>query len=159
MSDQNLNTFDDEPISLDPEPDDDEPISLVDEGQVAASRQQPSVPHAPKAGGAPGAHIKPVGAAAGGIMAGAPSKRSYGRGLAEAVKKIEFKRPMNLDGTGATRCRIFHSKIAEAPLSVMQHHINEWLDSEEIEVKQVGHVVGTMQGKSTEPNLIVVVWY
>jgi len=62
-------------------------------------------------------------------------------------------------GQGATRCRIFHSKIAAAPLENMEQAINEWLDSEKIEVKNVGHVIGTMEGKRPEPNVIVMVWY
>ena len=41
----------------------------------------------------------------------------------------------------------------------MQRQINEWLDSDEIEVKQVGHLIGTMEGKRPEPNLRVMIWY
>lgn len=70
-----------------------------------------------------------------------------------------FVRPLNKNGTGATRCRLFHSRVAQAPLEHMESSINEWLDSEEIEVKQVGHIIGTMEGKSREPNLILMVWY
>ena len=57
------------------------------------------------------------------------------------------------------RCRLFHSRVAEAPLEHMEEQINAWLDSEEIEVKEVGHVVGEMVGKTREQNLIVLVWY
>jgi hypothetical protein len=73
--------------------------------------------------------------------------------------KLEYKRQVNLNGTGATRCRIFHARIAEAPLGHMQNTINEWLDANEIEVKQVGHLIGIMEGKTPEPNLLTVVWY
>lgn len=74
-------------------------------------------------------------------------------------EKRQFERPLNINKTGATRCRIFHSRVALAPLDHMQTNINEWLDSEEIEVKHVGHLVGVMEGKSPEPNLLVMVWY
>jgi hypothetical protein len=73
--------------------------------------------------------------------------------------KLDFKRRVNINGTGAIRCRIFHARIAEAPLGHMQNTINEWLDANEIEVKHVGHLIGIMEGKTPEPNLIAMVWY
>jgi hypothetical protein len=73
--------------------------------------------------------------------------------------KEEFHRPMNITGQGATRCRLFYSKISDGPLLHMETVINEWLDNEEIEVKHVGHVVGTLEGKRSEQNVIVMVWY
>jgi len=80
-------------------------------------------------------------------------------GAAESVKETKFTRPVNADGTGATRFRIFHSKISLAPLENLEHSINEWIDGDKIEVKQVGHLIGTMEGKRPEPNLLVMVWY
>jgi hypothetical protein len=77
----------------------------------------------------------------------------------EAGRKTDFKRPVNLNGQGATRCRMFHCKVAESSMDNMENQINDWLDSGQIEVKQVGHVVGMMEGKHTEPNVIVIVWY
>jgi len=74
-------------------------------------------------------------------------------------ERREYTRPLNLTGQGATRCRIFHARISLGPLEHMQEAINEWLDSEEIEVKEVGHLIGIMEGKTPEPNVIVMVWY
>ena len=71
----------------------------------------------------------------------------------------QFQRSLNLTGAGATRCRIFHSKIADTSLAGMEDQINAWLDSEHVEVKQVGHNIGTLQGKLAEENLIVTIWY
>lgn len=76
----------------------------------------------------------------------------------ERVSK-EFKRPLHLAGTGATRCRIFNSKITVTAMDHMVSQINEWLDGDEIEVKCVNQVVGTLEGKTAEPNVIVTVWY
>lgn len=73
--------------------------------------------------------------------------------------KYDYARQLNVNGTGATRCRVFHCRIAEAPIERMQGIINEWLDSEQIEVKQVGHLIGTLEGKNPGPNLIAMVWY
>ncbi|HAU36630.1 MAG TPA: hypothetical protein DCX07_02795 [Phycisphaerales bacterium] len=95
--------------------------------------------------------------------AGGMSKIKVGGGLGSAAvgmhEKKQFRRPLNVNGTGATRCRIFHSKIADAPLHGLETTINEWLDEEQIEIKHVGHVIGTLEAKMSEPNLIVMVWY
>lgn len=79
--------------------------------------------------------------------------------MGAAHKATQFKRQPNVNGQGAVRCRIFHSRIAAAPLEYMEHQINEWIDNANIEIKQVGHVIGTMEGKTPEPNMIVMVWY
>ena len=90
----------------------------------------------------------------------APSKvKAREAGSPLDADKMEFKRTPNVTGTGAVRCRIFHSRVATAPLEYMQMNINEWIDDNEIEVKHVGHMIGTMEGKNPEPNMIVMVWY
>ena len=71
----------------------------------------------------------------------------------------QFKRPLNLTGAGATRCKTFHCKIAVSSMEYMESQINEWLDSHEVEAKCVTQVVGVMEGKTAEPNLIVMIWY
>ena len=156
---------DDEPISLTPKPaksGDDEPISLTPKPVKSGDDEPISLADGPgeAPAGAPRRAIKPTGASAARPTANHDTtKRSYGTGLAQATERFQFKRPMNLNGTGATRCRVFHSKVAEAPMHVMENNINEWIDSEQIEVKQVGHCIGLMQGKTTEPNIVIVVWY
>ena len=73
--------------------------------------------------------------------------------------KVEFKRPLNNTGSGATRCRIFTAKLSADPILVMENNINDWIDNDEIEVKFISQTVGTMEGKRKEDNLIVTVWY
>lgn len=77
----------------------------------------------------------------------------------ESARKTEYQRSLNVTGRGATRCRLFYSKIAVPSLMAMEQQINNWLDSEQIEIKHVAQVVGTMQGKVKEDNVIVYVWY
>ena len=84
--------------------------------------------------------------------------RAFGSTL-DQERKVRFQRPVNLTGQGAVRCRIFHSKIAVASLEHLEHSINEWLDGNKVEIKHVGHVIGIMEGKRPEPNLLVMVWY
>ena len=95
-----------------------------------------------------------------GPSAGGPSKiQTFGAAALRSEKKEEFKRPLNLTGAGATRVRLFNSKITVAAIDHMITQINEWLDGEQIEVKCVNQVIGTVEGKKPEPNIIVTVWY
>ena len=91
----------------------------------------------------------------------AAEMRAFGAGARSLHQQsqYQFRRQLNLDGSGATRCRIFHCKVAPASLEHMQEAINEWIDSDEIEVKHVSQVVGTMEGKTPEPNVILTIWY
>jgi hypothetical protein len=109
---------------------DDEPIALVDMDETVTASE------------AKGMKKRVAGAAA--------------RGL---THKVDFKREMNLTGKGATRVRLFYSKIADGPLLHMESMINDWIDVEGIEVKHVGQVIGTLEGKRAEPNLIITIWY
>ena len=86
------------------------------------------------------------------------SVKAFGSG-ARAVQKIAYKRQLNADGTGATRCRLFKAKLAPQPLEYLEKQVNDWLDNESIEVKHVGHVIGTIEGKMPEPTMIVMVWF
>ncbi len=86
-------------------------------------------------------------------------KKVSGAAARGLTHKIQFKREVNVTGHGATRFRLFYSKIADGPLLHMENMINEWIDDEGIEVKHVGQVIGTLEGKRAEPNLIITVWY
>jgi len=80
--------------------------------------------------------------------------------MARQASTTQFHRQPTLTGAGAVRCRLFNSKLSVSAMEHMVNTINEWLDANQIEVKQVGQVVGTMEGKTTqESNLIVTVWY
>jgi len=136
MPDENVINPDQRPVSPPPEPDD-EPISLVESEELSDE--------------------EPIGVVE--SSGRTASLKAFGSQAAAATKRKRHTRPVNLPGTGAVRCRLFHSKIAPVPLEHMEEQINDWLDGEQIEVKHVGHVIGTMEGKRTEPNLIVMVWY
>jgi hypothetical protein len=103
--------------------------------------------------------IKLVDGEEGGEEQRSTAKRVGGAAARGLAHKTEFKRPLNNDGKGATRCRLFNSKISEGPLLHMETVINEWLDSDEIEVKHVNTTIGVMEGKRADPNLLVMVWY
>lgn len=85
--------------------------------------------------------------------------QAFGAAAAAGAQERKFSRTLNLTGTGATRVRAFHSKITIAAIEHMADQINEWLDASQVEIKHVSQVVGVMEGKKPEPNLIVTVWY
>ncbi|MFP4053595.1 MAG: hypothetical protein ACLFV7_07010 [Phycisphaerae bacterium] len=156
MSPEEFSISDDEPISLEPEGSDDEPII----SSPQPLKQQPAEGNA--------SAVEPVAEEEEPLSLVEPSEtaggggdlKAFGAAAAGGVShKKDFKRPMNLDGRGATRCRVFHAKIADSSLLHMETTINEWADAEGVEVKHVGHLVGTMTGKKAEDNVIVVVWY
>ncbi len=76
-----------------------------------------------------------------------------------SARKTDFKREMNITGNGATRCRVFNSRIAIAPLQSMENTINDWIDENGIEVKQISQTVATLEGKHAETNFFITVWY
>jgi hypothetical protein len=105
---------------------------------------------------------EPISIEGGGETAPSSAVRAIGaaaRGIGAAHSKSEFKRSLNLTGHGATRCRVFRTRIAGPALDFMENQINQWLDAEAIEIKHVGHIIGVMEGKTPEPNVIVMVWY
>ena len=125
-------------------------------------QQSPPSSPKPQSDGANADHETPIGLVAEGAPAAKPGVRAFGAGAGHGlggVQKSQFKRTVNITGQGATRCRLFHCRISPGPLSFMENQINEWIDGENIEVKHVSQNVGVMEGKSTEPNLIVIVWY
>jgi hypothetical protein len=70
-----------------------------------------------------------------------------------------LKRPVTLTGEGATRCRIFHARLNDGALHHMNVNINDWIDENEIEVKQAMSDVGLFAGKTTEQHLVVIIFY
>lgn len=142
-----------------PGPQDEEPISLVSEDPIEESISivpQPR-PEQPVSLAGPGEDDEPISLVDSDGTAG-PSKVKFG-GRATVKKRAEFIRSVNVNGTGATRCRLFRTKMGLAAIDALDQQINEWLDSEEIEVKHICQNIGDIQGKTVESNLIVTVWY
>jgi hypothetical protein len=75
-------------------------------------------------------------------------------------ESARFKRPLIKTGQGASRMRVFHSKMSDAGVRNLESAINEWLDANpDIEIKFASSTVGTWEGKHVEPHLIVSVYY
>ncbi len=79
---------------------------------------------------------------------------------AKAWDDSKYKRPLDPRGVGASRCRTFHCRISQGAVDFLNAQINEWLDeNKDITIKSSNTVIGMFEGKHTEPNLIVTVFY
>lgn len=86
------------------------------------------------------------------------SSPSIAGGMTPAQHK--FKRHLQHQDKGAIRCRIFHAKLNDGALQFMQDQINEWIDqSPEVDVKSVSTDVGVVEGKTSQPHLIITIFY
>ena len=71
-----------------------------------------------------------------------------------------YKRPLLRDGEGATRCRTFHSRLNDSAIAYMNDQLNAWVDSHpEIIIKFGTATIGVFEGKHSEPNLILTIFY
>lgn len=74
--------------------------------------------------------------------------------------ETSFKRSLDPQNRGASRCRIFHCRISQGAVDFMVNQMNEWLDeNEDIALKFATTTIGLFEGKHTEPNLITTVFY
>ena len=81
-------------------------------------------------------------------------------GVSGAWNEGRFKRTLDPQSTGATRCRTFHAKLSAAAIEFMNNQINEWLEGNaDIVIKNATSCIGPFEGKHTEQNLIITVFY
>ncbi len=72
----------------------------------------------------------------------------------------KFKRHLQHNDSGAIRCRIFHAKLNDGALQFVQDQINDWIDQNpEVDIKHLNTNVGVVEGKSSEPHLIITLFY
>jgi len=95
-------------------------------------------------------HIEAFGAGSGKKVVGAVERK----------QDDQYRRDMITGCRGATRCRVFHCKLADAAAMFMESQINEWADANDgIEIKLVSTCIGVWEAKKPEPSLIVTVFY
>ena len=95
----------------------------------------------------------------GGDINEATQIRTFGSDSARE-RKEEYTRPLNTAGKGATRVRTFHTRLSNNAMAFLDEQVNEWVDENpDIEVKFSTSAVGMVEGKKTEPHLIINVWY
>ena len=78
----------------------------------------------------------------------------------KASTRSTLKRATNLTGQGATRVRTFHTKLTDGAFAFLDNQINEWVDeNQDVEVKFCNTTIGVVEGKRSEPHIIMTVWY
>lgn len=117
----------------------------------------PMTPARPAAAEAPLALVaddKPATAAE------APKSKIHGISSVSGLVAHAYKRPTNLNKSGAVRMRTFHCRLSEQGVEYLDQTINDWLEQHpDIEVKFTTSSVGMWDGKLKEPTLILNVWY
>jgi len=88
-----------------------------------------------------------------------PPIRAFGGGRA-AETDGKYRRALLSDGPNATRCRTFHCKLTDASMSHLDQQVNDWVDQHEgVVVKFATSAVGVVEGKHSDPHLIVTIFY
>ena len=88
--------------------------------------------------------------------------RSFGNQMREPLVPGDdsFRRALLRDPALATRCKIFHCKLADAVMNHMCAQINEWADAhDDVVIKFATSCIGVVEGKHADPHLIVTVFY
>ncbi len=71
-----------------------------------------------------------------------------------------FERSLDPKGAGGSRCRTFHCRLSDGAIDFMNSQINDWLNgNDKITVKFATSTIGLFEGKHTEPNMIMTVFY
>jgi hypothetical protein len=77
-----------------------------------------------------------------------------------ATSEREWQRPLLGDSRNARRCRTFHCKLTDGSFAHLNMQINEWVDTQDdVEIKFALSNIGVVEGKHTDPHLIITVFY
>ena len=80
-------------------------------------------------------------------------------GRKDGLDQERWTRTPNADGTGATHCKTFVSKLRLEAIAHMDNNVNEWLEQHpEVEVKFTTSSIGKLVGKVSEDALFLTVW-
>lgn len=78
----------------------------------------------------------------------------------EAVARAKPAGPGAASSERITGVRTFFTKLHSGAIDFLDEQISEWLKKNpNIKIKRTNTVTGEVQGKKTEPNIIITVWY
>lgn len=138
----------DKPIPFD---DADKPVSLGN----GPSSGSPGVSRAPLNLGGGGGQPAPAAKPAPKIVAPTPVPRTASTAVPAAAPA-----PAVVSGGRITGMKTFFTKLHAGAIEFLGEQICKWLaENPEIVIKQTNITTGDVQGKKTEPNLIMTVWY
>jgi hypothetical protein len=91
-----------------------------------------------------------LGGGAGGAAEAAGEERPI---VKDTSKKVSW--PDRITG-----CKTFYAKLHAGALEFLDEQVSSWLrDNPGVSIKMTNTIVGDVQGKKTEPNIVVTVWY
>ncbi len=86
--------------------------------------------------------------------------KAFGGVGQKKMDETQLSRALQKTGSGATRVKIFHTRMSDGAVEFMVQTINEWIDhTPDVDIKIVQTTVGVWEGKHPEPHLILTVWY
>lgn len=118
------------------------------------SADESGISHAPlDLGGGPAQAPKPV--------TKKPAESKAQTPKIEAPKPIAQKPAEKVDSTERiTGVKTFFTKLHAGAMNFLDEQITKWLtENPDVVIKRTNTVTGEIQGKKTEPNIIITVWY
>jgi hypothetical protein len=84
-----------------------------------------------------------------------------------SVPKIEVPRPVAIKPAEKivsteriTGVKTFFTKLHAGAINFLDEQITKWLtENPDVKIKRTNTVTGEIQGKKTEPNIVITVWY
>ena len=94
---------------------------------------------------------------------------SIGGGNSNQAPKVELAKPdikkadkkiASSEGDRINSVKTFYTKLHSGSIDYIDEVINDWLKANpDVLIKKTNTVTGEVQGKKTEPNIIVTIWY
>ena len=76
------------------------------------------------------------------------------------ITEADLEESRSTPGQGARHVQTFHAKLSDAALRHMDAQVNTWLKAHpHAEIKFANSTVGVFEGKHSEPNLILTLFY
>jgi hypothetical protein len=116
-------------------------------GGTAAPTPAPATP--------PAAAPAPAPAARAAAPAAAPAPRPPVPGVRPAGP-----RPVAAPRERISACKVFFTKLHPGAIKFLEEQITNWLkENPSVVIKSTDVIMGEVQEKKTEPNIVIVVWY
>ena len=133
------------------------PLNLGGAAVTSAPAAPPAAPPASAPASAPAPAAKATAPAAAPRPGAAPAPRPPVPGIRPAVPK-----PVAVPGASEriTTCKVFFTKLHPGAIKFLEDQITEWLrNNPSIMIKSTDVIMGEVQEKKTEPNIVIVVWF
>jgi hypothetical protein len=132
---------------------------------------EPSQPETNPAGGSPNVSRAPLNLGGGAPApaqtpkpAAAPAAAPARRPQAPRPPVVRPAQPRPVAGAGSgeriSACKTFFTKLHPGAIKFLEEQITNWLkENPSVVIKRTNVIMGDVQEKKTEPNIVIVVWY